>query len=257
MTGIDIVQKYCVPPDVVYKWCRKNGIERDTEIPGCPYIFRVNDEENFVKDCISPSKLESLRNGRYYRLANLYKVCQERKIKYNNLFERLRSMKIGKINLSNTPGRHKYRFDITVQELEEILRKSESGEIRPLNREFASLHLRREMEKIGKMMSPKTYVNFARFCNNNLRNMTDEEIGNKVDEFVKRLKTHEESMIQRIDNLKKIVDLGLIDFPVSQTRIKLGYLCLNDKNSKLLSGKRSFGSKEELIKILDDLRELY
>lgn len=257
MTGIDVAQKYCVPPDVVYKWCRKHGIERDTEIPGYPYTLRVNDEENFVKDCISPSKLESLRNGRYYQLANLYKICNERKIKYNNLFERLRSMKIRKIDLSNTPGRHKYRFDITTQELEEILRKSESGEIRPLNRKFATLHLKREMEKIGKKMSLKTYVNFARFCNNNLKNMTDEEIDSKVGEFVKRLKSHEESIVQRIDNLKKIVDLGLIDFPVSQTRIKLGYLCLNDKNSKLLSGKRSFGSKDELIKILDVLRELY
>lgn len=257
MTGIDVAQKYCVPQDVVYKWCRKHGIERDTEIPGCPYILRVNDEENFVKDCISPSKLESLRNGRYYQLASLYKICRERKIAYNSLFERLRSLKIKKIDLSNTPGRHKYRFDITTQELEEIFRKFESGEIRPLNREFATLRLKREMEKIGKKMAPKTYVNFARFCNNKLRKMTDKEIESKVDEFVKGFKFHEESMIQRIDNLKKIINLGLIDFPVSQTRIKIGYLCLNDKNSKLLSGKRSFGSKDELIKILDDLRELY
>lgn len=257
MTGNDVAQKYCVRPEIVYKWSRENGIERDTEIPGCPYIFRINDEENFVKDCISPSKLESLRNGRYYRLANLHKICQERKIKYCNLYERLRSLKIEKIDISNTPGRPKYRFNITIQELEDFLRKSESGEIRPLNREFVTLHLRREMEKIGKKMTPNTYAHFARFCNNKLRDMTDEEIDSKVDEFFKRFKSHKESMIQRIDNLKKIVDLGLIDFPISQSRIKLGYLSLNDTNSKLLSGKRSFGSKEELIKFLDDLRELY
>lgn len=257
MTGIDIAQKYCVRPDVVYKWSHENGIERDTEIPGCPYIFRVNDEENFVKDCVSPSKLESLKSGRYYQLANLFKVCQERNIKYCNLSKRLRSLKIKKIDLSNTPGRPKYRFDITVQELEEILRKSESGEIRPLNRESASIRLRREMEKIGKKMTPNTYVNFARFCKNKLGKMTNEKIDSKIDEFVERFKSHDESMIQRIDNLKKIVDLGLIDFPISQSRIKMGYLCLYDKNSKLLSGKRSIGSKEELIKILDDLRELY
>lgn len=257
MTGYDVSQKYCVQTNVVYEWARENGIERDTEIPGNPYIFRVNDEENFVKDCISPSKLESLRNGRYYKLANLYKICGERKIKYVNLFSMLRALKIKKIDLSNTPGRPKYRFDITTQELEELFRKSENGEIRPLVRESVPHRLRKVMEKNGIKMTMKAYNNFSFFCNNSLRKMTDKEIDSKIDEFVKNFKSHDEVMIQRIDNLNKIVELGLIDFPISFTRIKTGYLCLNDKNSKLLSGKGSFGSKEELVKIIEELRELY
>lgn len=256
MTGRDVAEKYDVDLRTVYDWAIKNGIEHDNELPGTPYIFRVTDIDRFEKEVIPKSKLESIRTGKYYRLADVKKFCRRKGVKYSRLSAILTRKNVSKIDVSNRQDQTKrvYRFDITEPELDEFVEKNKGFIF------FKSVKSRLvdALNKKGIEFKQSHYRALVRECGS-VKFADPAEIDKKIDEIA-RIGVYfcsQDQTLLRIRNLRKIIEEGLIDLPINVYRLRYGYLGFTNRNKMANSifPKKAHSAlgKEDILKILDNL----
>lgn len=260
MTGRDVAEKYDVGNHIVYEWAIRNGIERDDELAGMPYIFRVTDIDRFEKEVIPESKLESIRTGRYYQLADVKKFCRKKGLKYSRLSAILKYKNVPKVDVSNRKdlSKRSYRFDITEPELIEFVEKNES--IVEGTRFFRSAKSRlvEALNEKGIEFKESYYCAFVRECGK-VKYVDPAEIDKKIDEIVRigvYFCTSEKTLL-RIRNLRKILEEGLIDLPINVYRLRYGYLGFANGNkiANSIFPKKAHDAlgKEDILEILDKL----